>query len=570
MQIVINLLSRICFIIPILFFLSNGSFSQAPSIVYKNVGSGLFTPVDIVNAGDNTNRLFVVSLKGATITVLDQNHNSLGTLLTVTDVRISGSEEGLLSMAFHPDYETNRYFWVYYTNTNGDLELSRYQTTAGNPNLADAGSKVIVLTIPHPGNSNHNGAKLNFGADGYLYFATGDGGGADDQPNNAQNGNTLLGKMLRINVTTQPGGPFYTIPPDNPFLPSPFRDEIWALGLRNPFRWSFDRVTGDMWIGDVGQDQVEEINFRSPAQSAGANYGWRCYEGTLDNNTSGCGPLSNYVSPVYQYPNPNGSGSPASAVTGGYVYRGTGFPALVGYYLATDYYSRAVYLIKPDGLGGWNTTVQPGLPVSISGFGEAENGELYAVGPEQGILFKVEAVSQSPTPVTLVSFSGRWNNGTVELNWETKNEVNVLYYDIEYGLDGAAFTKAGTIQADKRGVYSFNHIVSGNSKLFYRLRINDVDGRFRYSNIIQVNITSGNVADFVRPSIITSNTIQLFLDKSYEQAELINFEGKVVWKKVISGRSGVVRFSLPVLPRGIYLARIFGMEATAIQRITIQ
>ena len=135
MQIVINLLSRICFIIPFLSFISNGTFSQAPSIVYKDVGSGLFTPVDVVNAGDNTNRLFVVSQKGATVTVLDQNHSSLGIFLTMTDVRTSGSEEGLLSMAFHPDYENNRYFWVYYTNTNGDLELARYQTTAGNPNL---------------------------------------------------------------------------------------------------------------------------------------------------------------------------------------------------------------------------------------------------------------------------------------------------------------------------------------------------------------------------------------------------------------------------------------------------
>ena len=258
------------------FILLNFIDAQTPTIDFNPViSTDLNTPVDIVNASDNTNRLFIVSQKAATIRAYDAAYNFLGTLVTVTDVGTSGSEEGLLSLAFHPNYETNRLFFVYYTNTDGDLELARYETKVSNVNEADPLSKTIILTISHPGQGNHNGGKLNFGTDGYLYFATGDGGGGGDPNSNAQNGNNLLGKMIRINVDHGQTDP-YTSPATNPYTSDPsVLDEIWAMGLRNPFRWSFDRANGEMWIGDVGQGSWEEINFKSgPETSTGGSQLW--------------------------------------------------------------------------------------------------------------------------------------------------------------------------------------------------------------------------------------------------------------------------------------------------------
>jgi glucose/arabinose dehydrogenase len=362
-----------CFLLLFNFIGFTYGYSQ-PTIAYNTIITGLNSPVDIVNAGDGTNRIFVVE-QGGVIKVYNSSYASPGTFLTVTGIS-SGGEQGLLSLAFHPDYENNGFFWVYYTNAAGDLELSRYKVSAVNANQADAASKQVVMTIPHPGQSNHNGGKLNFGTDGYLYFATGDGGGAGDQPNNAQNGNSLLGKMLRINVSIGTSAPFYTVPNDNPFVSNAnVLDEIWALGLRNPFRWSFDRSNGAMWIGDVGQGQKEEINHRTAAQSAGANYGWRCYEGTLTYNTSGCLDAGNYVFPVYEYNNLQGSNTPASVV-GGFVYRGTTHASMQGYYFATDVYSGNLHKINASTFAA---SVQTGLPTLVAGFGETEAGELLAV-----------------------------------------------------------------------------------------------------------------------------------------------------------------------------------------------
>lgn len=351
---------------------SQSIFAQ-PIITYNSVITGLNQPVDVVNADDGSNRIFVVE-QGGTIKVFSSAYASLGTFLTVTGIS-TGGEQGLLSLAFHPNYETNGFFWVYYTNSNGDLEVARYKVSTGNANIADPATKQVVITIPHPGQTNHNGAKLNFGRDSYLYFATGDGGGSGDPLNNAQNGNSLLGKMIRINARTSASGPFYTIPSDNPFVANPnVADEIWALGLRNPFRWSFDRANGNMWIGDVGQGQKEEINYRTAAQSAGVNYGWRCYEGSLAFNTAGCLAQSNYVFPVYEYDNLSGNNTPASVV-GGYVYRGSAYPTMAGYYYATDVYSGNLYKIN---ISNFSTSVQTGLPTFVAGFGETESGELLA------------------------------------------------------------------------------------------------------------------------------------------------------------------------------------------------
>ena len=268
------------------------------------ISIGLSSPIQFVAVPDGSNRLCIVE-KGGAIRLYNANYTFASVFLTITGLATAG-EQGLLSLAFHPNYKTNGVFFVYYVNASGNLELARYKVSA-DPTVADVASKVVVLTIPHPTNTNHNGGELHFGSDGLLYLATGDGGGGGDSPNNAQNSTILLGKMLRLAVNTSTTAPYYTIPTGNPF-----NNEVYAIGLRNPFRWSFDRQTNDMWIGDVGQDAFEEINYRAAAKTLGANYGWRCYEGDANFNTSGCLVASNYVFPAYNYVAQN----PAASIIG--------------------------------------------------------------------------------------------------------------------------------------------------------------------------------------------------------------------------------------------------------------
>jgi glucose/arabinose dehydrogenase len=377
--------------------------SQGPGLSLIPVINGLDQPMQVVNAGDGTNRLFVVHRSG-TVSVFDQSHNSMGTFLTVSGVS-TNNERGLLSMAFHPDYgnPSSNFFFVLYTNLSGDLELARYQVSTGNPNIANP-AKTIVFSIPHP-TDYHNGGTIHFGADGYLYWTTGDGG---TNPGNSQDGTSLLGKMLRIEINTSLAAPFYSVPANNPYVNNPnIRDEIWAMGLRNPFRWSFDRETRDMWIADVGEGSWEEINYRPAKLTGGINYGWPCYEGNQQMNSS-CGPASGYISPVFAYANP---ASGAVSVTGGTVYRGTAAAnaSLRGYYLAADYVTGDIYKIKPDGSGGWTTYIQAAAQKRIVNFGEAENGELYTVSlhnggaPSSGVISKIAVTGGDITPPTVSS-----------------------------------------------------------------------------------------------------------------------------------------------------------------------
>lgn len=318
--------------------LSSSLYSQTPTLFFNPViSTGLTTPVDIVNAGDGSNRLFVVE-QGGSIKYIRNGALKDTIFLNISNLISTGGERGLLSMAFHPAYETNGYFFVYYTNTLGDITLARYRVSV-DPNIADPLSGQVLLTIPHRTYQNHNGGKLNFGSDGNLYFATGDGGSADDPHFIAQKGDTLLGKMLRINVDNfATSSPFYIIPSDNPYTADDdnIKNEIWAFGLRNPFRWSFDRLTNDMWIGDVGQNRREEINFRPAGSTGGINYGWRCYEGNLVLNDSGCLAASNYVFPIFNYDRTNQNGG--RSVTGGIVYRGNNYPDLMGWYVCIDFF----------------------------------------------------------------------------------------------------------------------------------------------------------------------------------------------------------------------------------------
>ncbi len=391
-----------------LLLLSLNIHAQAPQIAFDTVISGLSQPVQFVHAGDGSGRIFIVQ-KGGAIRLYNSNYTAIGTFLTLpTDSMSNGGEEGLLSMAFHPDYKNNGLFYIYFVNRYGNLQINRYKASGSNPNVADLSSRITFDTIPHPGRTNHNGGELHFGKDGYLYLSTGDGGGTGDPGNNAQNTSVFLGKMLRYEVNTSDEPPYFNIPPDNPF-----GNKVYAYGLRNPFRWSFDRLTGDMWIGDVGQDRFEEINFRPADSSIGANYGWRCYEGAQTYNTSsGCNnPLSTYTFPVYTFPT---NLVQSVAITGGQVYRGQTYINMEGWHIAAEFYTGYIIKLKYNHTENkWDTATQKTSFTGIADFGETENGELFAVSLLNGRAVKIRAEG----PIRYIfTGNGDWSDAANWLN----------------------------------------------------------------------------------------------------------------------------------------------------------
>jgi glucose/arabinose dehydrogenase len=358
------------------------------------VVSGLTKPVQVVAAPNDYDRIFIVEQRSGSTGRIKIYNLDTGTLNSTPFLSVSvntSSEQGLLGLAFHPDYESNGYFYINYTASGGTY-IKRY-TVSSNPDIADSGSAYTIMTFSQP-YSNHNGGWLGFGPDGYLYIGTGDGGSGGDPGNRAQDiTNQKLGKMLRIDVD---GGSPYAIPSSNPFVGVTGDDEIWAYGLRNPWRCNFDRETGDLWIGDVGQNAHEEITFQPASSSGGENYGWRCYEGNNTYNTSGCSSSSTMVFPIWDY-----SHSSGCSVTGGSVYRGAAIPSLHGTYFFGDYCTSKIWSLRYDGLNvsdyqdRTSELAPSGSSISsIVGFGEDAAGEIY-ICDLGGEVFKIipEAVS---------------------------------------------------------------------------------------------------------------------------------------------------------------------------------
>jgi glucose/arabinose dehydrogenase len=404
----------------LLFFISASLIAQ-PTLQVQLHASGFTRPVKVVHANDD--RLFVVEQVGR-IKIIDAGGTTLATPFLDIQARVndSGNEQGLLGLAFPPDYETSGVFYVNYTGGSGSgfTRISRFKKDPANNNLALADSEEILIQFNQPF-SNHNGGDLNFGSDGFLYIGTGDGGSANDPGNRAQNLASYLGKILRIDVDTTVS---YKIPATNPFFGQTDKiQEIWSYGLRNPWRFSFDRNTGDMWIGDVGQNIREEVDFEPANSPGGVNYGWKCYEGNnFYNPTPMADPCSgnNYTFPIFEYPHNNSTGG--FSISGGYVYRGDLYPELNGNYICADYVSGNFWMISPnDATNNWMTFRQDDLLFDVSGFGENVAGELF-ITRLNGQIYRLSGDCTDST----VTFDIFLQNDTIFAETDAKNIVWTL------------------------------------------------------------------------------------------------------------------------------------------------
>lgn len=356
-----------------IFAVSGLGQAALPFRLQQNWITGLSLPVHLTVANDGSRRIFIVQQRGIIKVVQPGTNVTSDFISLVGTVSSSGNERGLLGLAFHPQFATNRRFFVYYTRlSDGAIEISEYKTFTSNPNQGDPSTARPIITIPHTLASNHNGGTIAFGPDGFLYAGTGDGGSGNDPQNNAQNVNSLLGKIIRIDIDPQPPitAP-YGSPPTNPYVGIAGADEIYATGMRNPYRFSFDKGgTNQLWVGDVGQDAIEEVD----TIVLGGNYGWRVYEGDQCTGIDAglCTP-TNYLPRVFQYN--SGGGDPRCSVTGGYVYRGLRRALPFGQYVYADYCTGQIYLWD-----GASQTQQLDTSRNISSFGQDEDGEIYVVG----------------------------------------------------------------------------------------------------------------------------------------------------------------------------------------------
>jgi glucose/arabinose dehydrogenase len=365
-----------------------------PRISFVVRAEGLTQPVQVADAGDGSGTLYVVEQGGRIQTI---RNGTLGAapFLDISARVLAGGERGLLGLAFPPGFAAKGYFYVNYTRGgDGATVVARYRVTQ-DPDVADPSSEEILLVITQPF-SNHNGGQIAFGPDGFLYIGMGDGGSGGDPQGNAQNPAALLGKMLRIDV--EGGAIPYGVPPGNPFVGrTGFRGEIWALGLRNPWRFSFDRGTGDLYLGDVGQGSFEEVDFQPASSTGGENYGWNILEGNSCLGGAACN-ASDFVPPVAVYDHSLGNCS----ITGGTVYRGDAYPRMQGIYFYGDFCSGQVFGLSRNG-SAWENSLLLDAPFQISSFGEDEAGNLYATNYSGGSLHEIVAQNDPPSPPVLVS-----------------------------------------------------------------------------------------------------------------------------------------------------------------------
>ena len=556
--------------------------AQTPVVEVVNLGipeTSLSSPVDITGAGDGSGRLFIVE-KAGRIRTYDLASGTLSPInfLNITGrVRSSGGEQGLLGLTFHPDFVNNGYFYVNYTNrtTASVTRISRFSVDA--QGLGDPDSELILLEFNQPF-SNHNAGDLAFGPDGFLHIPVGDGGSGGDPLDAGQDPNTFLGKMLRIDVDNPSGGNNYGIPSSNPFTNDPnVLDEIWALGLRNPWRISFDRLTGDLWIGDVGQSEREEINKEAAGSAGGLNYGWDCREGFVEytgtgSSSSRCIAGSVYTEPNFDYRRNNTTGG--FSVTGGFVYRGNRADDLVGYYVAADYVSDNFFVQLASSTDPNTVSVQrPAGGISnVSTFGEDDEGNLYAASLN-GELFEVRTALA--LPAVLTEWTAQRAGKEVELTWTAATEVGVANYIIERSTDGIDFISVKTINARNQSAQTYNYVdvTAPESEVYYRLRMRDFDGSEELATVRRVQglgVRAGSVVLVPNPAGETVSILD-FSGAIGESVQISLFDatGRQVISKVSIWDGAEVMIDVRQLPVGTYQLLLRQGGITEQQRLLI-
>ena len=504
----------------------------------EQIATGLTRIVDISHCGDD--RLFL-TLQAGNIRIMQADNTLLAApFLNITDrVNDAGNEQGLLGLAFPPDYATSGKFYVCYTagTSAGTSRVSRFSVTS-DPNVADPASEEILYTIAQP-YPNHNGGDLDFGPDGMLYVGFGDGGSGGDPENNAQNMGSALGKMLRLDVS---GPTSWAVPADNPFAtanPADTLPEIFASGLRNPWRFGFDAQNGDLWIGDVGQNAVEELDYWPGDDLTGPNYGWRCYEAASAYNTSGCQPASAYVPPVAIHPQ---SAQGWCSIIGGRTYRGPTYWRIEGHHIYTDYCGGQFYSLRPDEFGGWVRTQV--LATGITGWSViAENsaGELFGGDNTNGRLYRIKEVCTEPAPV--IASNGVELSSTAALSYQ--------WYLGATSINGAT---------------SQDYTATENGS--YRVLASTQAGCQLFSNTIEV-FTAG--VEAMSAQGITVRPVpadaSIFIDGAAQgtTVELLDAQGRIVRSAAQDG-TGQVAFSTAKLPSAPYTVRISARDGQVILR----
>lgn len=523
-----------------------GLFAQQPvRIVLEPFATGFSSPVDIAHCGDD--RLFIVEQAGR-IKIVDPS----GTVTTTPFLNIqsrvtSGGEQGLLGLAFDPDYATTGEFYVYYTagGGNGISRISRFSVTA-DPNVADPDSEEILYTLVQPA-ANHNGGDIDFGPDGYLYVGFGDGGSGNDPWDSGQTlTDNALGDMIRIDVRS---GPAYSIPADNPWVNAgnDTLPEIWASGLRNPFRWGFDALTGDLWIGDVGQGVQEEVDFWPAGDNSGPNFGWRCYEGNVATpgiNDEDCAPFDAYVPPVSIHTH----GAGWCSVIGGRVYRGQEFPRLFGRYIYTDYCPTPYFSLEPDGNGGFTRqqilTNNGGVGTSCI----AENSalELFVANVNNGTIKRI--VDECPMPAPTITQDGN------ELTSSEADTYTWFFNDEE--IDGA---DTQTITIDQLGNYyvvaGFNGVCSFQSEVEQVIEL----------GVGQVGGQAFQLFPVPAKEVVTLSGLPL----DVSMVEVTDLTGRVVLTQTLNG-SSVVNISIAELAPSNYVVALRNIHGQVVHQRIMQ
>lgn len=535
-------------------------------ITFQEVVSGLDDPVFVTHAGDGSGRLFIVEQHSGKIKIVKNGVLLAAPFLDIqSSIKSNGNEQGLLSLAFHPSYGTNGSFFVVYNaprsgdSTGSNLILKKFLVSSGDPDLADPNSGEILLTIPHPIHSNHNGGTLAFGQDGYLYWSIGDGGGPGDPNNNAQNKEKYLGKILRLDVDA--ASPY--IPNSNPFFSNTnpnTKKEIWAYGLRNPWRFSFDRLTHDLYIGDVGQNSTEEIDFQPSTSIGGENYGWRVMEGTkCFSPSSGCN-TAGKVRPVAQY-----SHSTGCSVTGGYVYRGLNFPSLYGHYIYGDFCTGRLFTLYRNSAPGWDPVKSVDTPYNISTFGEDEQGELYLADYAAGKIYNIGY--QEPGPILVTPEQESFTNNTLPtFEWQAVSSAD--HYEIVIASD-EGFSSIIDTQDDVIGTSFIPNSALDEGKYYWHVRgINslNVAGAWSETRNFTVDTTPFAPPLLISPPDATTVTITRPTFRWSAEKTAINYQIEVdddpgfLSPELTATTKRKTLYQGPALPNGVYYWHVQVMD----------